>query len=159
MYVLIGDAVSWATGKSGHMRIRVRACATFAGFRAHRSPWLRSSRVSRESLMYPHLPVTPEVRLYRELLNSWPTSDLSGLYEAYLQVRLALEDPTRGRVVDVLEPFVPNVVQRVALAHRVEEIGPFPTVVPRSGGAAPMEVASDLRAADEHRSHGTEDAD
>jgi hypothetical protein len=63
--------------------------------------------------------VTNEVRRFRQLLNAWPSSDVSNLYEAWLQVTVALKDPNRGSLNEVLEPFVPSPLSRAELSLRL----------------------------------------
>jgi hypothetical protein len=120
MFVPIVGAVRWASEQLGRSRLRVRAATTFGGMRAQRSARRRSWRVGPDSVAYPHLVVTRNTRLYRLLLEHWPSSDISKLYDACIEVLVVHDDPSRGSLLDVLEPYIPNLMTRIQLASQLQ---------------------------------------
>jgi len=69
---------------------------------------------------YPHAAVTSNTRIYRVRLEAWPSSDISQLYDACIEVMVVHEDPSRGSVADALAPYIPDLMGRVHLAMRLE---------------------------------------
>lgn len=120
MFIPIVDSIEWASKQTGKAKVLVKAVSTFGGMRTQRSRRRRSWKVSPEAARYPHATVTPNTRLYRLLLESWPSSDISGLYDALIDVTVAHDDPTRGSVADALEPYIPNLMSRIQLAMRLQ---------------------------------------
>jgi len=127
MYVPVFDVVDWAAQEIGHPVRRVRAKVYFAGVRTKRSPGRRAWRIVDGSAQYPHMAISRPCLIFRELLRVWPTSDISDLYEATLQVMIVLDGhPGRRPLIEVVEPFVPSLLDRVRLVQRLGELGPTP---------------------------------
>jgi hypothetical protein len=124
MYVAVHDLIEWARTAQGRRRIVVRGTARLAGRRAQRSRWSKSWRVSaKASGQYPYAQPTPQVEVYRALIEAWPSGDLARLYEAWLDVWSAAERGARGiELADVLEPYMDSVILRVKVGHSLGAI-------------------------------------
>jgi hypothetical protein len=124
MYVTLRESITWAGGHHRHERIAVRGTATLAGRRAKRSPWRRALRVNEgHSKRFPHGETTLPVLIFQELVNHWPTSDIGHLYETWLAVWGALDDPSEGETIEnALKPHFKSMMARISFAHRLRAV-------------------------------------
>ena len=121
MYVPVTNAITTLGAGTGHKRLRLRATAVLAGRKAKRSQWRRAWRVRLDSdATYPHAEMTRQVRVYQALANFWPTADIGNLYEAWLEVWVALQDGAGYEVLAaVLSSFIEGPVAQITAAMKL----------------------------------------
>lgn len=129
MYVAIFNTVDWAEHELGEAVHFVRCTARVVGYGTRLSKRRRSWLIG-EGQDFPHRKVGRPTQIYRELLKVWPTADISDLYEAALQTMVALgtetyrqHDQSSSKITTVLEPFIPNLLDRTSVAIRLQGIG------------------------------------
>jgi hypothetical protein len=105
-------------------RITVRGTAVLAGRRPKRSPWRRGMRVKvGSSARFPHAEATRQVLIYQELVNHLRSAEVGQLYEAWLDVWSALDDPQEGETVEnALQSYSNSILTRIQLAHLLRTI-------------------------------------
>lgn len=123
MYVTVRDQLAWAACTRRRDRLLVRATLRVAGVRVRRSSRRHGLRVGAHAALYPFGPDNKRVRVFAELLHAWPTSDVSDLYEAWLQVFNALRGASHdGNVDHALAPFIDAPLRRGLIARQLEDV-------------------------------------
>jgi hypothetical protein len=142
MFVPLMSSITTAERQLGmHGRITVRGTAVLAGRRPKRSPWRRKMRVKvGNSARFPHAEATRQVLIYQELVNHLRSAEVGQLYEAWLDVWNALNDPGKSKTVEnALQPYSNSLLTRIQLAHilrTIFESPQSPATTPPSDGVA-----------------------
>ncbi len=117
MVVPFVDSVAWACCDRNVDRVPVRASAFVGGGRSTRSGRILGWRTSGKEAKYPHLTAKRNALVFRALLDSWPTSDVSGLYGATVDTLVALDGPEPAALADALTTYFDPITAIRVAAH------------------------------------------
>jgi hypothetical protein len=124
IYVAIRNTVGWAGQKVHRTSLLMRGSASVAGFRSIRSRRRLSWRVECSEAAFPHVKDGKPNQIFREIVSAWPTSDASGIAEAFLDIVGAFDNPAgSAAITEATGRHFPHIVSKVVLARKICSIG------------------------------------
>ena len=126
VFVFVWPLLAWGLAEVEGDTLRVRASATAVGRpRPLRSATAAEWKVRRGALqLYPHAEVTRHVQTFQAIAHAWPTSDITKLYEAWLDIWTVLTGYGSEDLSSVVRRFVPSAVGSMQLTLQLRSIMP-----------------------------------